>query len=418
MVVLFLAVVCSAYFSCMGRIYAVLDQSSLINDLKEEKKRILFSFLKEVVSSDVFFFYITMVLGHILTFSIACILLYQFLYSLVILNFTVSSLSLVLTILVIVGIIYLAVEVFSQILFKIRGIHNFQGFYLLALVFYLVSYPIVQLLFSLQSFLLLNVFKKANTDVNLEYLSGRNLGMLLNAPTTNKTKDKHSQELQILQNALLFSNTRIRDCMIPRTEVEAVDLSTDIDEVRSKFIETGYSKLIVYQENIDNVIGYISSKEIFKRPQNITEKLSQITFVPESMPANRLLHEFMHDNRSIAVVVDEYGGTSGMVTLEDIMEEIFGDIEDEHDTDDLIERRVRNGEFVFSGRLEIEYVNTKYNLRIPESEDYDTLAGFILFHYQNMPKINDVVKIDLFSIKILKVTHTRIDLVLFRIGEK
>jgi CBS domain containing-hemolysin-like protein len=149
----------------------------------------------------------------------------------------------------------------------------------------------------------------------------------------------------------------------------------------------------------------------------VSEKLSQITFVPETMPANRLLNEFMHDNRSIAVGVDEYGGTSGIVTLEDIMEEIFGDIEDEHDTDDLVEKRIKTNEFIFSGRLEIEYINANFLLQIPENEDYDTLAGFILFHHQNLPKVNDIIKIEQFSIKILKVTNTRIDLVLFKTGQ-
>lgn len=414
-ILLVLSILGSAYFSCMSRINAVLDQSSLINDLKEEKKRILFSFLKEMVSGDTFFFYVSMMLSYLFFLALSTALLFSILQSG--LNINPSPVLACVAALMSFALIYTSVEILSQILIKIRVIHNFQSAYFFALLFYLVSYPVLQILFSFWSLILTRVLKRTITQVNVEFITGHNLDMLLNVPTSGNSPNKNSQELKILQNALLFSNIKIRDCMIPRTEVESVEINTTIDEVKSKFVKTGYSKLVVYQDNIDNIIGYFSSKEVFKKPTNIGDKLSPIAFVPESMPANRLLHEFMHENRSIAVVVDEYGGTAGIVTLEDIMEEIFGDIEDEHDTDDLVERKVRGGEFVFSGRLEIEYLNSKYNLQIPENEDYDTLAGYIIFHHQNLPKVNDTVKIDLFTIKILRASHTRIDLVLLKIGD-
>lgn len=414
-IIFILSLIFSAYFSCMGKIYSVLDQSSLINDLKEEKKRILFSFFKEMVSGDTFFFYVSMMLSYFLFLASSTYIIFTILQG----RLDVHSLSIFTGVVVLIAFaaVYVGVEILAQILIKIRVVHNFQSTYFFALLSYLIFYPLLQILFSSWSFILTRGFKRNISHVNVEFISGHNLDILLNAPTSGKAQDKNSQELKILQNALLFSNTKIRDCMIPRTEVESVEIGTSIEEAISKFVDTGYSKLVVYQDNIDNIIGYFSSKEIFKKPANIGGKLSPITFVPETMPANRLLHEFMHDNRSIAVVVDEYGGTSGIVTLEDIMEEIFGDIEDEHDTDDLVERKVRNGEFVFSGRLEIEYLNSRYNLQIPENEDYDTLAGFIIYHYKNLPKVNDTVKIDLFSIKILKASNTRIDLVMLRIGE-
>jgi CBS domain containing-hemolysin-like protein len=228
---------------------------------------------------------------------------------------------------------------------------------------------------------------------------------------------QNDQELTILNNALLFSKVRIRDCMIPRTEIEAIEINSGIAEVLKKCVATGYSKIVVYQKTIDNVVGYISSKELFKHPKTIKEKLNTVTFVPETMPANKLLHEFMQHHRSMAVVVDEYGGTSGIVTLEDIMEEIFGEIEDEHDTDDLVERQVKPQEYIFSCRLEIEYLNSKYGLHLPENEDYDTLAGYILYHYHNLPKPKDVVEIFPYSFRILKVSHTRIELVYLKVAE-
>ena len=252
--------------------------------------------------------------------------------------------------------------------------------------------------------------------LKLEAIIGR--GSELYIPenqNSSSSEGEYTQEITILHNALLFSKTRVRDCMIPRTEMEAVDIEMNIDELREKFVSTGYSKIIVYRENIDNIEGYISSKELFKHPETISDKLNQVIFVPETMPANRLLHDFIQEHRSVAVVVDEYGGTSGMVTLEDIMEEIFGDIEDEHDTDDFIEKKLRNNEYILSGRLEIEHLNTHYGLQIPESEEYDTLAGYILYFRHNFPKANEIVKIDRFQFKILKVSSTKIELVLLKI---
>lgn len=239
-----------------------------------------------------------------------------------------------------------------------------------------------------------------------------------NTASKESRGEQNNQEVRIFQKALVFSKVRIRDCMIPRTEIEAININAGIDELRKKFIASGYSKVLVYKSSMDNVVGYVNCKEMFKHPISIKEKLSQLTFVPETMQANRLLHDFMQYHRSIAVVVDEYGGTSGLVTLEDIMEEIFGEIKDEHDTDDLIEKQLSSREFIFSGRLEVEYLNSKYQLGIPENEDYDTLAGYILYFYQNLPKHNTIITIENYQFKILRVSQTRIDLVHLDVVEK
>jgi CBS domain containing-hemolysin-like protein len=229
---------------------------------------------------------------------------------------------------------------------------------------------------------------------------------------SKRSEEEGSQrEFKIFHNAQLFPKVRVRECMIPRTEIEAIDIRVSVEELRQKFITTGFSKLLIYDGSIDQIVGYISSKELFKKPETVAAKLTTVAFAPETMPANQLLHEFMQQHRTMAVVVDEYGGTSGLVTLEDIMEEIFGEIEDEHDTNDLIERVIKENEYVFSGRLEIEYLNSKYGLDIPEQEDYQTLAGYILFNRHNFPKIHDHFKILSFQFKILQATQTRIDLV-------
>jgi CBS domain containing-hemolysin-like protein len=241
---------------------------------------------------------------------------------------------------------------------------------------------------------------------------GENYHLLLKKSRT--WTESHVQELEIFRNALLFSKVRVRDCMIPRTEVEAIDFNAPVEELHHKFIATGYSKLIVYKEDIDHIAGYVSSKELFKKPIAIADKLTSVPFVPETMPANIMLREFLKLHKSIAVVVDEYGGTSGIVTIEDIMEEIFGEIEDEHDSNDFIERKVNENEYVFSGRLEISYLNTKYGLHLPENEDYQTLAGLILYYSHNLPKNQEVVNFSSYIFKILKSTPNRIELILLK----
>ena len=205
--------------------------------------------------------------------------------------------------------------------------------------------------------------------------------------------------------------------MIPRTEIEAVNVDSTIEELQERFITTGYSKILVYEENIDNIVGYISSKELFKDPGTIQEKLVKPLIVPETMAASKLLKLLMQDHKSLAVVVDEFGGTAGMITIEDILEEIFGEIEDEHDTQDLIEKKTGENEFLFSGRLEIEYLNEKYNLNFPESDEYETIAGLILAQHQSMPKPNERIVLQSFVFKILKVSNTRVELIQLTVGK-
>ena len=227
----------------------------------------------------------------------------------------------------------------------------------------------------------------------------------------SKEQQDAEHEIKIFQNALDFSAVKLRDCMIPRTDIVAVEENTPIAELKQKFIDTGVSKIIVYNEDIDNVIGYVHSKELFKNPPSVQSMINQLTFVPETMSGNRMMQLFMQERRSIAIVVDEYGGTSGLLTLEDLIEEIFGEIEDEHDKDNLVERQINENEYLFSGRLEIEYLNETFHLDIPEKDDYDTLAGFILYHHLNLPLAGEMIQIEPFTFIIRKVTNTRIDLV-------
>jgi putative hemolysin len=203
--------------------------------------------------------------------------------------------------------------------------------------------------------------------------------------------------------------------MIPRTEITAVEVDSDIDEMRQILIDTGYSKVLVYNESIDKVIGYAHAFELFRKPKDIRSMLRPVSFIPESMTANEILDSFTRDNRNIAVVLDEFGGTSGLVTLEDVVEEIFGEIEDEHDTEEFVEKRINEKEFIFSARLEVDYINEEFDLDLPESENYNTLGGLIFDAHESIPEKGEEILVDAFKFTIRKVTDNRIEEVYLKI---
>lgn len=263
-------------------------------------------------------------------------------------------------------------------------------------------------------FVPLTVFRVINQSA--EHPFGKvDLDYILQQSLEDKEKSDMGTEVKMLQNALDFSNVRLRDCMIPRTEIIACDTHTGADELRAKFIETGLSKIVVYNENIDDVIGYIHSSELFKHPEDWTQSIQSVPIVPETMAANKLMKTLMQDKKSLTVVVDEFGGTAGLVTLEDLVEEIFGEIEDEHDTKTHIAKKVAENEYILSGRLEIDTLDEMFGLGLPESDEYVTVAGFILHYYQRFPKLNETVVIDKYTFKIMKVSATKIELVRMKV---
>jgi len=231
------------------------------------------------------------------------------------------------------------------------------------------------------------------------------------------SRSELDNEIQILKNALEFSKVRARDCLIPRTEMEAVSIDEDITELRKKFVETGYSKIIIYRDSIDNVIGYVHVFELFHRPKSIREILLPVFIVPEAILVKELLPQFTKNKRSIAIVVDEFGGTSGMITIEDIIEEIFGEIKDEHDVEERIERKIDTKTFVFSGRLEIDYLNQQYQLNIEESDAYETLAGFVIHKLEDIPAPNTLFETDQHIFTVMEVSEAKIDLVKVRLKD-
>ncbi len=284
----------------------------------------------------------------------------------------------------------------------------------LAYVFYVVLWPISKLATFLSKIILrifgIELSKGADeegfTKVDLDYLVQSSIDKA-------EHEDKEIEnEVKIFQNALEFPDTRVRDCMIPRTEIQAVDTENcSVDELRQIFVESGKSKVIVYKSDIDHVVGYIHTQELFHNPEKWRDAVRTLPFVPETMAAQKLMRIFLQQKKSLAIVVDEFGGTSGLVSLEDIVEEIFGDIQDEHDIDNYVAKQTEDGDYLLSARLEIDKVNEMFGLDLPESDDYMTLGGLILNQYQSFPKLNEVVKVGNFEFKIIKKTMTKIELV-------
>lgn len=224
-------------------------------------------------------------------------------------------------------------------------------------------------------------------------------------------QEEVENEVKIFQNALDFSSVKLRDCIVPRTEITALSYDATVEELKNTLIETGFSKIPIYKDNTDNIIGYFHSSDLFRNPHNWQDCLRQMPIVPETMAANKLMNLFMQNKRSIAVVVDEFGGTAGIVTLEDIMEEIFGEIEDEHDNKAYVAKQIAENEYILSGRLEIDNLNQLFDLDIPELDEYVTVAGFILHHHQKIPQLNETIHIGNWTFKVLQAHKNRIDLV-------
>lgn len=293
---------------------------------------------------------------------------------------------------------------------------------------YVILYPISRLATLLSKGILRLVGIRMSGENDEHEFTKVDLDYLVQSSIDNaEDEDQIGEEVKIFQNALEFSETKVRDCMVPRTEIDAVEDTATIEELKQTFIESGHSKIIVYHEDIDHIIGYIHSSDMF-RLDNLAEAnsslftlrsslLREISFVPETMLASRLMKQLMQQKRSLAIVVDEFGGTSGLVSLEDIMEEITGEIEDEHDSSSHVAKQLSDHEYILSARLEISKINELFDLELPESDEYMTLGGLILHAYQSFPKLNEVVKFENYEFKIVKNTATKIELVRLTVQE-
>ena len=292
---------------------------------------------------------------------------------------------------------------------------NNPNFYYRALApviyfFYLLLYPIARLTTLISHGILRLTGRRVEERTTTHSFDREDLASLLDT-NSSEPRPEPDNELKLFQNALDFADLRVRDCMVPRVDVEAVDIDdTTIEQLTARFVDSKYSRIFVWRKSIDNIIGYINSKSLFTRPASISDVMMQVNFVPETMPLQLVLQNFIKHRTNIAVVIDEFGGTAGVISLEDVLEQIFGEIEDEHDVPDLTEKQVGPDEYVLSCRLEVKYLNEKYGLGIEESREYDTLAGFIIFNYEWIPTAGETVFVGGLQVRILRTTRSRIDL--------
>lgn len=265
------------------------------------------------------------------------------------------------------------------------------------------------------STLLFKIFGIKVSEQDIEF-SSVDLEKFIKDHHQTNSEEEEEVDTELFENALYLKKLRVRDCMVPRREITAIDISDSVEELKQKIIESYHSRILIYEDSIDKIVGYIHHFDLHKKPSNIRSILMDIKVVPETMHIQKLLNEFIKENKSIAWVVNEYGGTAGVITLEDIVEEIFGDIQDEYDKDELVGNQLSKNEFILSGRLEIDRINEEYDLDLPEG-DYDTLSGFIIDYHETIPEKNEIIEIGKYSFKIIDVSETKIETVKLEINE-
>ena len=314
-------------------------------------------------------------------------------------------------------IILITAEFMPKVFFQIYANQLLKLFAVPAYLFYLLFYPFSSFIIWISDFVLRVFFKTKGDYVPLSFTKVELVDYISEQMGNAPKKEEVDAEVQMFQNALEFSGVKAREIMIPRTEIVAVDLNETIENLIATFVSSGFSKILIYNENIDDIVGYVHSFDMFKKPKTIKEVLIPVVTIPETIQINEVLNLLMRKRKSMAVVLDEYGGTSGIVTLEDIVEELFGEIEDEHDKDKFIEEKISDDEYLFSARLEVDYINETYHLNLPESEEYETLSGLILLHTEEIPTQGETISLPPFVFSIEACSQTRIEKVRIFIKE-
>ncbi len=410
--IILLSLLCSAFFSGMEIAYV---SSNRLNLEIEKKQKGLIPKILSIITKDPSRFISTMLIGNSFALVIYGLFMGQFIIDY--LSFLFSPSMNELTVLLLQTIIstlliLIAAEFIPKVLFQIYSNFSMKIFSIPAYIFYIILYPVTGLVIIISNFIL-KTFFKVNTDDSEFSFSKVELENYIENEI-DKSDNNLDSEIEIFQNALELSEIKARDVMVPRAEIIALENTSNIINAKELFVETGFSKIPIYRNSIDNIVGYIHSFDFLKKPQNINEFILPVVFVPEPMLVNDVLEKLTRESKSIAVVIDEYGGTSGIITVEDIVEELFGEIEDEHDNYDLHEKKISEGIYEFSSRLEIEYLNKSYSLDLPESESYDTLGGLIVFNKEEIPKVGDEVLINGYSIQIIHASSSKIEKVVLK----
>ena len=406
----------SAFFSGMEIAFVSSNKLRFEMDRNEQSltSRILSIFFKNPNN-----FISTMLVGNNIALVIYGILMAEVIEQQLLADYIHNEFILVLIQTIISTLIILVTgEFLPKTLFKINSNFTLSLFAVPAFICYIVLYPISKFASGLSNLILRLTGTPINKEASYKAFTKVDLDHFIQSSIQDtENEEEINTEVKIFQNVLDFSSIKIRDCMVPRTEIIAIEDDATIDELKTLFIEKGISKIIVYNDNIENIIGYIHSSEMFREPKDWHDGIRQLPIVPETMNANKLMKLFMQQKRSLAVVVDEFGGTSGIVALEDLVEEIFGEIEDEHDTKTYVAKSLGNNEYILSGRLDIEKANELFPLDLPESDEYQTIGGLILHQYQSFPKAHEIITLDKFQFRIIKVTATKIELVKLKVNE-
>jgi CBS domain containing-hemolysin-like protein len=304
--------------------------------------------------------------------------------------------------------VFVFAELIPKVLFRINANTILRIAVLPVTILYYILYPVVFITLNLSEFILKRILK-VNIVNKPKTFDSIDINSFLQEFSEHDAEREESIEMQMFKNAIEFPDIKLRESMIPRTEIVALDEKESLSAFRKEFSEKGLSKVLIYRENIDDVVGYVHAFDFFKKPQNIKSIIRPLIVVPETMHVNKLLKIFIQQNRSIALVVDEFGGTAGLITIEDVMEEIFGEIDDEYDTDVFTEKKINENTYIFSARLEIDHLNEKYELDLPESDEYETLGGLIINYHESIPSRNQIIDMKPFTFKILQVSEKRIE---------
>jgi CBS domain containing-hemolysin-like protein len=414
-IIILLALLVSAFFAGMETAFVTSNKLRIELDRKQGS---FGSGIIKIFSANPGQYIATMLIGNNFGLVVYGLVISKILSPLIYPFVGSDAITLILQTIISTAIILFIAEFLPKAIFLINPNFFLKTLSLPTIIFFVLFYPISKITFVVSNWFIRIFFGMKQIVPSSEDIvfSKVDLDHFVNlSKQSNEETEADHHNIRIFQNALDFSNVKLRECMVPRTEIEAIEVNSSVEKLRDKFIETRHSRILVYEETIDHITGYFELKDIYKNPSDIKSSIKKMTIVPETMPANKLLKLFAVQKRNVALVVDEFGGTSGMVTLEDVLEEIVGDIEDEHDINEFTEKIINNSEYIFSGRLETDYLNEKYHLGLPEEDDYETLAGMILFYHGSIPKPNDIIRIKNIVIKVLKVTATRLDIVNVRI---
>jgi len=414
-VVILISILLSAFFSGMEIAYVSANKFQV--ELQKKKEGVIAKILKKITSKSSKFI-TTMLVGNNIALVVYSFSMGELILSLLPIShlneFSVLFIQTILSTL----IILVTAEFLPKALFRIYANEALWFLAPLAYFFYIIFHFISNFITAISDFVL-NLFFNSSKDIQQTEFSKEELGNYITEQLENsKDSEEVDSEIQIFQNALEFNNLKAREIMIPRTEIVAVDINETVKNIRQLFVQTGYSKILVYRNSLDDVLGYAHAFEMFKKPKNIQSILMPVEFVPESMLINNVLNILTLKKRSISVVLDEFGGTSGIITVEDIVEELFGDIIDEHDTIELLENTINNREYELSARLEVDYLNETYNLNLEEDEAYETLGGFIVYHNEDIPKQDEVIEINNLHFRMLKVDSSKILEVYLKVLDK